>query len=221
MKKRTSKDSNQKLRQFDLNYAEERFNPLCGVDEAGRGPLAGPVVVCAAIVKDFEFEARIDDSKKLSPAQRETAYAEILTKCVISTSIIDEKRIDEINIYQATMEAVRDAVRSLRERPLFVLMDGPFLPDVGCEGRAVVDGDGLSFSIACASIAAKVTRDRMMVEFHGKYPDYGFDRHKGYGTPQHLEALKKFGPCPIHRRSFAPVGGGPKSFKGIYDPDKN
>jgi len=184
---------------------EETGAVLCGVDEAGRGPLAGPVVVCAAIVKNDAFDCRIDDSKKLTSQAREVAYAEIVQKCVISIAVADEKRIDEINIFRATLELFREAVLHLSEKPSLVLLDGNADVYLPCERRTVVDGDAKSFSIACASIVAKVTRDRMMTAFHEKYPEYGFDRHKGYGTPEHLFALKKYGPSPIHRHSFAPV----------------
>lgn len=179
---------------------------IAGVDEAGRGPLAGPVVAAAVIVKDWEFEERVDDSKKLSPAQRERAYREILSKCVLSAAIVERERIDEINIFRASLEAMQEAVKGLPERPELVLVDGNTVPYFGAEARAIIGGDGVSFSIACASIAAKVLRDRLMELWDDRYPMYGFSAHKGYGTEKHFETLRSFGPSPIHRRSFAPVG---------------
>ncbi len=206
MKKRKSLLlSNQTLLRFDREVADETGAVLCGVDEAGRGPLAGPVVVCAAIVKDPDFVSRIDDSKKLSPSQRDEAYAEILQKCVVSIAVYDEKRIDEMNIFRATLSAFVDAFDGLREKPTLVLIDGNADVYLPCARRLVTGGDARSFTIACASIVAKVTRDRIMRAYHDRYPEYGFDQHKGYGTPQHMAALQKHGATPIHRRSFAPV----------------
>ena len=204
MKKRSSKN-NPKLRRHDELILEGGVRLLAGVDEAGRGPLAGPVVAAAVIVKDWEFEERIDDSKKLSTLQRARAYREILTKCHLSVAVIERERIDAINIFRASLEAMQEAVRDLRPKPELVLVDGNTAPDFGCEARAVIGGDGVSFSIACASIAAKVLRDRLMELWNDRYPAYGFAVHKGYGTEKHFEALRKNGPCPIHRRSFAPV----------------
>jgi ribonuclease HII len=193
------------LRRFDAAYLASGVRVLAGVDEAGRGPLAGPVVACAAIVRDTRFRARIDDSKKLTPLQRERAFDEVLKKCVLSTAVVPEDRIDAVNIFAATLEAMRQAMTGLRPAPDLILVDGIAAPDAGVAAEAVPDGDARSLSIACASIAAKVTRDRIMDAYHERYPEYGFLHHKGYGTPEHLEALRRHGPCPIHRRSFAPV----------------
>lgn len=207
---------NQKLRQFDLSVREGGWKVLAGVDEAGRGPLAGPVVSAAVVVRDLAlpFASRIDDSKKLSALARERAFEEIQARCVVSVAVKDASHVDAVNIYQSTLEAMREAVEGLttltqdmpEERPNLVLIDGPIKLGVRYPVRALVGGDGLSLSVACASIVAKVTRDRMMKDFHERYPLYGFDRHKGYGTAEHLRALREHGPCPIHRRSFAPVG---------------
>ena len=157
------------------------------------------------VVLDYDFGSRVDDSKKLTALQREAAFAEILTKCVVSTSIVECGRIDEINILRAALEAMSRSMADLRLKPDLVLVDGNIPPESAYPVETVIEGDGLSFAVACASIAAKVTRDRIMLSYHERYPEYGFDRHKGYGTPEHLAALKRLGPCPIHRRSFSPV----------------
>jgi ribonuclease HII len=210
---------NQKLQQFDLQVREGGWKVLAGVDEAGRGPLAGPVVSAAVIVRDpsAPFLSRIDDSKKLSAKARESAFEEIRARCAFSIVAKDARRIDTVNIYEATLEAMREAVEALDGmtradgpeaavgRPGLVLIDGPIKLAVRFPVRGIVGGDAMSLTIACASILAKVTRDRMMMDFHEQYPQYGFDKHKGYGTALHLAALKAHGPCPIHRRSFAPV----------------
>ena len=176
------------------------------MDEAGRGPLAGPVVASAVIVRDFSFSSRVDDSKKMSAAARNETYEEILEKCSIGIGIVEPEKIDSLNIFQATMQAMRDAVGKLKEKPDCILIDGPHAP-TELSGRQfpIVDGDALSFSIACASVVAKVTRDRMMDYYDELFPHYGFRKHKGYGTKEHIEALRKNGPCEIHRKSFEPV----------------
>ncbi len=193
------------LKEFDRERIDSGKIVLAGIDEAGRGPLAGPVVASAAIVKDFDFKEKIDDSKKLSALQRERAFVEILRKCSVATAFVDHERIDEVNIFRATLEAMRDAFFGLKERSDLVLVDGSATVDLPCPVEAVPNGDQKSLAIACASIVAKVTRDRYMMYVHDSYPVYGFDKHKGYGTPQHLDALRRFGPCSLHRKSFAPV----------------
>lgn len=216
---RASQQTNQKLQQFDLGVREGGARVLAGVDEAGRGPLAGPVVCAAVIVRDpsLPFASRINDSKKLSAKGRDAAFEEIRSRCAVSVVVKDHARIDAINIYEATLEGMREAVESLGQltgpegpeasvgKPSLVLIDGPIKLAVRYPVRGIVGGDALSLTIACASIAAKVTRDRLMMTLHEQYPQYGFDRHKGYGTAQHLAALREHGPCPIHRRSFSPV----------------
>jgi ribonuclease HII len=181
------------------------YRLIAGVDEAGRGPLAGPVVAGAVILKDLDFESRIDDSKKLSSAQRERAYAEIVAKAIFGVGIVDEKTIDRVNIYRATVKAMEMAVAKLEIPPDYVIVDGRMKITTGCPIRCIVGGDGQSLSIAAASIIAKVTRDRLMCEYDNLYPEYGFARHKGYGTRFHKEALLARGPSPIHRLSFRPV----------------
>ncbi len=175
------------------------------MDEAGRGPLAGPVVASAVIVRDFLFFQELDDSKKMSAGAREKTYDEILAKCQVGIGIVEADRIDEINILQATLMAMRQAVEKLGDTPGCLLIDGNTSPKLPFRQFTIVNGDAKSFSIACASVVAKVTRDRMMDYYDEIYPQYGFTRHKGYGTREHVDSLKKYGPCKIHRRSFEPV----------------
>ncbi len=175
------------------------------MDEAGRVPLAGPVVASAVIVRDFSFFSTVNDSKKMTAKARERAYEEILTKCVVGIGIIDCHTIDRIDIYQATLRAMEEAVMKLGEVPDVILVDGPKTPNLPFRQVPIVDGDAISFSIACASVVAKVTRDRMMEHYAEEFPQYGFEKHKGYGTKSHMEAIKKNGPCKIHRRSFEPI----------------
>ena len=183
---------------------QEGIDLVCGVDEAGRGPLAGPVCAAAVILpRDLEIEG-LNDSKKLSDKRRRALY-EVITEQAISYGIamVDEKVIDEINILQATFLAMRQAVLQLSEKPALALVDGNREPDFGdIPIKTIIKGDSLSANIAAASILAKVTRDRFMEEQDAIYPQYGFCVHKGYGTKAHYEALHMYGPCPIHRRTF-------------------
>jgi len=179
---------------------------VAGVDEAGRGPLAGPVVAAAVIFERKRIPKGLDDSKKLSAARREKLYGAILEKAVawgIGEASVDE--IDLVNIRQATHLAMARAVRALSPAPVFALVDGNDAPPLPCPCQTIVGGDGLSLSIAAASILAKVTRDRLMLELHALHPEYGWDRNKGYGTAAHLSALARHGASPHHRRSFAPI----------------
>jgi len=179
---------------------------LAGVDEAGRGPLAGPVVAAAVILDDLHPIAGLADSKKLTARRRERLYDEILAKalcCSIAEASVQE--IDQLNILQATLLAMQRAVSGLRLKPLKVLVDGNRLPVLDVRAEAVVQGDALVPAISAASILAKVHRDRLCQSLHAQYPAYGFDRHKGYGTAEHLNALAAHGPSPSHRMSFAPV----------------
>ncbi|MGV3615662.1 MAG: ribonuclease HII [Fimbriimonas sp.] len=175
-----------------------------GADEAGRGPLAGPVVA-AAVILPADFDVRgLDDSKKLDRETRERLAERIMAAAIYAIEEADHHEIDRLNILHASMAAMTRAI--LRIAPRKVYVDGNRLPrDLRCEAEAVVKGDGKIASIAAASILAKVTRDRRMVELGAEYPGYGFERHYGYPTPEHLESLRALGPCPIHRRSFAPV----------------
>jgi len=193
------------LLRHERKLSSSGYSAIAGVDEAGRGPLAGPVVAGAVILKDLKFNTRIDDSKKLSPRQREKAYLEITQKSFIGVGIVDEKTIDRINIYQATKKAMLLAISKLEIRPDYVIVDGNMKIATKCPLKCIVGGDSKSLSIAAASIIAKVTRDRIMLELDKIYPQYGFARHKGYGTKSHIEALNSHGPSPIHRFSFNPV----------------
>ncbi len=179
---------------------------IAGVDEAGRGPLAGPVVAAAVILDDRLPIAGLADSKKLTALQRERLFDQILARalcCSIAQASVEE--IDSVNILQATLLAMRRAVQGLRLKPGLVLVDGNQLPLLDVRAEAIVKGDSKVAEISAASIVAKVHRDRLCVEYDAQYPCYGFARHKGYGTAAHLSALREFGPCPQHRRTFGPV----------------
>ena len=180
---------------------------IAGVDEAGRGPLAGPLAVAAVILDPQQPIDGLDDSKKLTEARRETAYVQIVAQalawCVV---LVEVEEIDRINILQATMAGMSRALRGLQVAAHEAWVDGDRLPrDLPCPGRAIIGGDGLEPAISAASILAKVSRDRLMVAMDATHPGYGFARHKGYSTPEHLAALQALGPCIQHRRSFAPV----------------
>ena len=180
---------------------------MVGIDEAGRGPLAGPVVAAAVVLPDGFHHDDLDDSKKLTARQRERLYTELTTRADIqwAVAVVEAEEVDRINILEATHEAMRRAVGGLVPDPDHALIDGlPVLP-FPVPQTALVGGDGLSFSIAAASVIAKVTRDRIMVEMDARYPGYEFGQHKGYGTALHLAKLRTHGPCAIHRKSFSPV----------------
>ena len=178
---------------------------IAGVDEAGRGPLAGPVVAAAVILPDGHGIIGLDDSKKLSAKMRARLEAEILEKAIFSIALCSQLEIDSINILQATMLAMTRAADGLASRPEHVLVDGNRLPKWDHEATAVIGGDAIHPCISAASIIAKEHRDRLMIEAAAQYPGYGWERNKGYGTAEHLAALKKYGPTPLHRKSFAPV----------------
>jgi ribonuclease HII len=193
--------------QHELELLAQGHAVVCGVDEVGRGPLAGPVCAAAVILPgDFEHDV-LTDSKKLSEKQRESLYAELTQRddIVWALAQLEPTEIDRVNILQASREAMRRAVLALRSTPTAALIDGLPVPDFPIPQRALVKGDSLSLSIAAASVIAKVTRDRLMHELAQRFPQYGFDVHKGYPTPKHLAALAQHGPCEIHRRSFGPV----------------
>lgn len=179
---------------------------ICGIDEAGRGPFAGPVVAGAVILDWNNPEKEIlylNDSKKLSEKKREELYDVIMERAIsVGVGIVDSKTIDEINILQATYMAMRQAIEKLNPGPDFVLADAVTIPGISIPQEGIIKGDAKSISIAAGSIIAKVTRDRMMLEYDKKYPEYGFASHKGYGTKAHIEAIKKYGMLDIHRRSF-------------------
>ena len=178
---------------------------VAGVDEAGRGAWAGPVIAAAVMLPPDFDPAGLDDSKKLTAAQRETLYARIAAHAEIAVGRRTPEDIDTINILQATMAAMRDAVAGLDHAPAHVLVDGNRLPDASWEATALIKGDARAPSIAAASIVAKVTRDRLMREAHGRFPDYGWDSNKGYGAPAHIRGLEACGITPEHRRSYAPI----------------
>jgi ribonuclease HII len=179
--------------------------PVAGIDEAGRGPLAGPVVAAAVILDPGNIPGGIADSKQLDPETREELFAAITATSHFGVGIADVARIDRYNILQATLWAMRQAVKSLSVAPKLALVDGNQLPHLPCQTQCIVGGDAKCLSIAAASIIAKVTRDRLMVDYAGSHPGYGFDRHKGYSTPEHFAAIERLGLTPLHRRSFRPV----------------
>ena len=190
-----------RMREYEDTYAA--VSAICGIDEAGRGPLAGPVVAGAVILpKDCEI-LFLNDSKKLSEKKREALFLEIQEKAEAwSVGVVGPEVIDEINILQAPYQAIREAIAGLKVQPGLLLNDAVTIPGVEIPQVPIVKGDAKSLSIAAASIMAKVTRDHLMVEYDQIYPQYGFAKHKGYGTAAHIAALKEYGPCPIHRRSF-------------------
>lgn len=191
----------EKLWQYEREYAS--YARICGIDEVGRGPLAGPVVAGAVILpKDCDI-LYINDSKKLSEKKREELYDVIMERAVaVGLGYSTPERIDEINILQATYEAMRQAIANLQVEPDLLLNDAVTIPEVEIRQVPIIKGDAKSISIGAASIVAKVTRDRLMVQYDEVYPKYGFASNKGYGAQTHIDALKKYGPCPIHRRSF-------------------
>ncbi|OGW83716.1 MAG: ribonuclease HII [Omnitrophica bacterium RIFCSPLOWO2_01_FULL_45_10] len=209
MKRRLRKRHKRPCRRRLLLH-ENRLNRLgyfriAGVDEAGCGPLAGPVVAAAVILKKRHFKEEINDSKQLSPEKRLRAYREIIKNAVFGVGIVDEKIIDEINIHAATIKAMELALSNLGVLPDYILIDGRVKLKSASPTEAIVMGDSKSLSIAAASIIAKVTRDNLMINYDLAYPRYGFARHKGYATKAHKLALKNHGPSPIHRFSFQPV----------------
>lgn len=190
---------------FELEAGHPRL-VVCGVDEAGRGPLAGPVVAAAVILDVTAIPKGLNDSKKLDAARREALFAALESAAAIGVGLASVEEIDELNILHATMRAMARAVAALPRAPQIALVDGNRCPPgLACEARAIVGGDALALSIAAASVVAKVTRDRLMTELARAHPGYGFERHRGYGTPEHLAALSRLGPCAVHRASFAPI----------------
>lgn len=191
------------LKVYERGYWQQNMQLICGIDEAGRGPLAGPVVAGAVIFSPDCDILGINDSKKLSAKKREELYDEIMEKALaVGVGIATPQRIDEINILQATYEAMRMAIGQLGVTPEVLLNDAVTIPEVPIPQVPIIKGDAKSFSIGAASIIAKVTRDRMMLEYDKQYPQYGFASHKGYGTKEHYEALRTYGVTPIHRQSF-------------------
>lgn len=195
-KKRT-----QNMMKYEKEYADYEF--ICGIDEVGRGPLAGPVVAGAVILPKNCDILYLNDSKQLTEKKREELYHIIMEKAVaVGLGFVGPERIDEINILQATYEAMRQAIKELPVQPNLLLNDAVTIPGISIRQVPIIKGDAKSISIAAASIIAKVTRDRLMVQYDSLFPEYGFASNKGYGAGAHIEALKKYGPTPIHRRSF-------------------
>lgn len=178
---------------------------VCGVDEAGRGPWAGPVVAAAVILDPANIPAGLNDSKKLTEARREALFGPIMQSAIVGVGTVGAARIDAMNILKATHAAMAEAVAALAPAPSIALVDGNRAPPLACRCETIIGGDGTSLSIAAASIIAKVTRDRLMHAMDRQYPGYGFATHKGYGTAAHAAALRRLGPCPEHRTSFAPI----------------
>lgn len=191
------------LFEFDKEIKKEGYNIICGVDEAGRGPLAGPVYACAIIMKEDFIIPEVNDSKKLTEKKREELYDIILENALDwSVASVSEKEIDEINILNATMKVMDMAISGLKITPDLALVDGNQNRGIKQNNKTVIKGDAKSYNIAAASIIAKVTRDRFIIKMDELYPQYGFKKHKGYGTKEHIENIRKYGPCEIHRRTF-------------------
>ncbi len=189
------------MKEFEYKYSDCSF--ICGIDEVGRGPLAGPVYAAAVILPRDKEILYLNDSKKLSEKKRDELYDVIMENAVaVGIGQASWETIDEINIKQATLRAMREAVEALKVRPDMLLVDAEHIPDIDIRQVGIIKGDARSVSIAAASIIAKVTRDRIMCKYAEQYPEYDFAGNKGYGTAAHIEALKKFGPCPIHRKTF-------------------
>ncbi|MCI7584115.1 MAG: ribonuclease HII [Christensenellaceae bacterium] len=187
---------------FEKSYLAQGAKYICGVDEVGRGPLAGPVTVCAVIMDLDKIVDGVDDSKKLSEKKREKLFDPIVNAAIAKSVVsLDNEYIDEVNILNATKDAMKRAIESLDVRPDVVLVDAVNL-DIPYKTHAIIKGDALSYSIGCASIIAKVTRDGFMKKLDEVYPGYGFASNKGYGSAQHIAAIKEKGPCPVHRRTF-------------------
>lgn len=189
--------------EYEKDLYTKGYEYICGIDEAGRGPLCGPVVAAAVILKKGDKIEGVNDSKKLSEKKREQVYEAIKERAAAwSVGIVDEKTIDEINILEATRLAMKKAVEGLSTKPEYALVDAEKKVPIDVPYTPIIKGDALSESIAAASIIAKVTRDRMIVEIDKQYPEYNFAKNKGYGTKEHTDAIKKYGLCPVHRRSF-------------------
>jgi ribonuclease HII len=192
--------------EYESTARSKGYHVIAGIDEAGRGPLAGPVVAAAVFfAKDSKFEG-LDDSKKLSPKIREFFFKIIKEQALsYGIGIVDVEKIDKINILQASLLAMKNAVENLSEKPNLLLIDGNQKIDSDIKQWTIIKGDSLSQSIAAASVLAKVTRDKLMEKYHKQFPQYAFNKHKGYGTRLHRDLIKKYGPCPIHRRTFKGV----------------
>lgn len=196
----------QKMLDYEEAFRQQGYDMIAGVDEAGRGPLAGPVSIGACILPADCFIEKLNDSKKLSEKQRDILYDKII-ECAIAWKVVfvSEEEIDKKNIYQATVDGMYQAITELAVKPDAVLIDAVPLPKLSEPSRSLIKGDQKSASIAAASILAKVSRDRLMEKYDREYPQYGFAKHKGYGTAEHVSAIHEYGPCPIHRKTFEPI----------------
>lgn len=205
----------EELKKYEKMAFDEGYQYIAGVDEVGRGPLAGPVAAAAVILPREFCLAGVNDSKALSEKKRQSLVGKIKQEALAwSVAVISPGYIDQVNILNATREAMRMAIKALRPVPDFLLIDAVKIPDITINQLPIIKGDALSISIACASIIAKVERDEMMKVYDSLYPNYGFARHKGYATREHMLALQQYGPCPIHRRSFEPIKS---SLGGLYE----
>jgi len=193
----------QAISKYEIDYYQKGKNYIAGIDEVGRGPLAGPVMTCAVILPKGCNILGINDSKQLSAKQRQFLCMQLKKAAIdISISLVESDEIDRINILKATQKSMAQSINNLTVTPDIVLTDAIHIPNINIEQLSIIKGDNKSISIAAASIIAKVTRDKLMVDYSKKYPNYGFEKNKGYGTKEHIEAIKKYGLCPIHRRTF-------------------
>lgn len=191
---------------FERGLSSFGYQFICGIDEAGRGPLAGPVVAAAVILPIGSTIPGLRDSKLLTSLQRESLFAQITREALsVGIGVVDNDVIDRINILQATLLAMRKSLEQLQTKPDYLLVDALTIPGAGVAQKGIIHGDNLSVTIAAASVVAKVTRDRLMCRHHVEFPEYGFSAHKGYGTSAHLEKIRRFGPCRLHRKSFRGV----------------
>ena len=192
------------LKEIEKQLHEKGFKNICGIDEAGRGPLAGPVVVAGVIMPEDSMIEGVNDSKKISEKKREKLYDQIIEEAIsYGISIIGQEEIDEINILNATKKGLTDSLKELKVKPDLIIVDAlSHIDTLGIPYESIIKGDAKCYSISAASILAKVTRDRIMREWAAIYPQYGFEQHKGYGTAKHISAIKEYGACPIHRKTF-------------------
>lgn len=195
------------LQSYERELRLEGYKQIAGIDEAGRGPLAGPVVAAACIIPEWVLIPGIDDSKKLTPKQRKSVFDNLTchSEVFYGVGIVSHEEIDRLNILQASILAMHHAILTLKQKPDYLLVDGLGFPGFHIPNKKIIQGDSKSYAIGAASIIAKETRDKIMDEYHEKWPEYGFNTHKGYGTEKHRTAIEKYGPCPIHRMTFEPL----------------
>lgn len=218
--KRKDRQRHKRMRRIERALKEEGFRIVAGIDESGRGPLAGPVVASAVVLKEVSLPVIIRDCKKLTYRAKYLAYEEILKCSYIGIGIVEKEDIDRLNIYQASLLAMREAVRNLGIKPDCLLIDGPYRISENVKNIGIIGGDSRSFCIACASIVAKVVRDKIMHGLDKLYPQYDFKHNKGYGTKKHFQLIEKFGPSPVHRLSFFPFTQRENKRKGFIGRKK-